>query len=58
MGWISTLEEKVWVVCAKNIGKKRYMLKQVLVFSALFLFKEKKEEKRFDSSDYIVFSGN
>ena len=45
MGWISTLEEKVWVVCAKNVGKKLYMLKQVLVFSALFLFKEKKEKK-------------
>lgn len=58
MGWISTLEEEVWVVCAKNIGKKLYMPKQVLVFSALFLFKEKKEKKRFDWSDYLVFSGN
>ena len=46
MGWISTLEEEVWVVCAKNIGKKLYMPKQVLVFSALFLFKGKKEEKK------------
>lgn len=46
MGWISTLEEEVWVVCAKNIGKKLYMPKQVLVFSALFLFKEKKEKKK------------